>query len=490
MIEQTKESQEKFLELTKVNTETAAKDFAELLEKNKTYFLNGQWGSGKTEFLSDTRQYSKKWFTFLDLWRVQDERTVVTIASAKLMPKIYWGLKIVTVLSVIISILMTGVVDLGISQITDTLGAQITGGIALFVAVCSFFKVKSDAFYIQILKIFPFKKRLLIIDDFDRIDLKTQEQIYVLFNLLENKIPIVFVGDYNQLARNNSKFLQKIINQKIELPYNLHPNNIWKEYFSELKIKLKTPIPDKFQKMIIGEQRNLREREQFNDYVNHEFFIRRKLDRVQPTQQLLVIYVYLFYPNYYNILVNDSSFEFAKQLEGEDKKVIDWSPEKLLHTLLYDMQRKDSKGYPYPFTKNKEEYFLYEQPSNSTIEELEGLIEKDSTLKTSLLSNIDTDFYQYLQSHYQDFSQEKKDRILSTTLELVKQYKESSTIRYILTEKNEEIMPRKQYIDNNTWGIPEKRANKTDEEIHKEIYQSWHTLLEKHEFDFSPLVLH
>ncbi|WP_423190361.1 P-loop NTPase fold protein [Alkalibacterium sp. f15] len=485
MVYQTNESQKEFLELTEINTETAAKHFAKLLEKDKTYFLNGRWGSGKTEFLINTKQHSKKRFTFLDLWRIQDERSVVTIAFTKLMPTTYWGIRLITVLSVIISILMTGVLDLGLSHYTSTLGAQIAGGIALFVSVSSFFKVKSDTFYIQVLKKFPFKKRLLVIDDFDRIDSIRQEQIYVLFNLLENRIPIIFVGDYDKLARSDSKFLQKIINQKIELPYNLHPKNIWEKYFNELENKLKTTIPDKLQKMIIGEQRNLREREQFNDYINHEFFDRRKLDYVQPNQQLLVIYVYLFYPHYYNILINDLPFEFENQLEEEDKSVTDSSPDELLRSLLYDMQRKNYDGYPYAFIKNKEGYFLYEQPSNFTIQELESLIEKDSTLKTYLLSNMDTDFYQYLQTHYRNFSREKKDCILCIALELVKQYKESSTIRFILNEKNEEIMPRKQYIDNYRWGIPEKRVNKTEYQIHEEIYQSWHCLLEKQGFDFS-----
>lgn len=485
MFSKEKEANEEFLILHRINTETAAEQFAELLKTNKTYFLNGQWGSGKTDFLNTAKKYSKKKFTILDLWRIQDERTIVTIAFSKIMPVTYWVLKIIIVLSVLISILMTDIVNLGLSKYVGELGIQVAGGIALFVAVWSFFKIKSDALYIWILNKFPFKRRLLIIDDFDRIDSKRQEQTYVLFNLLDSRIPIIFVGNYEGLSKNDDKFLQKIIHRKIELPYVLHPKNIWIEYFKDLEIKLNETISEEFQKVIIGEQRNLREREQFNDYVNHEFFVRKKLNHVQPSQQLLVIYVYLFYPDHYNTLVADTSFNFAKQFEGNDDSITDWSTEEILHSLLYNMQRKDVEGYPYPFAKNKQEYLLYEQPSNSTISELEALILNDKTLNISLLSDVDTDFYSYLQSNYQDFPTSKKERILNATLNLVKQYKESSTIRFILTEKNNEIMPKKIYMGNGAWGIPDKRANKTNEEVRSEIYTSWHSLLTEHGFDFS-----
>ena len=44
-------SENNFIELDKIETSTAAQNFANLLNENKTYFLNGTWGSGKSTFL-------------------------------------------------------------------------------------------------------------------------------------------------------------------------------------------------------------------------------------------------------------------------------------------------------------------------------------------------------------------------------------------------------------------------------------------------------
>lgn len=45
-----------FIKLEHIDTSVAAKNFAELLYDNKTYFLNGSWGSGKTEFLEEVKK--------------------------------------------------------------------------------------------------------------------------------------------------------------------------------------------------------------------------------------------------------------------------------------------------------------------------------------------------------------------------------------------------------------------------------------------------
>lgn len=477
-----------FIELQNIDTDEAAKKICEYLAENKTYFLNGEWGTGKSEFLINVKRHSKKKFTVLDLWRTQDERSVITIAFCKLRPILYWTLKVITLLSVVTSILMTNIIDIGMSQYVGNSVIKIAGVVALTVSVWSFFKIKSDAFYVWILKIFPPKRSVLIVDDFDRIDAKVQEQIYILFNILESRMPIVFIGDYYQLARNNDKFLQKIISQKIELPYALHPNNIWNKYFDSLKEKLNFSIPEDFRNLIIEEQRNLRERKLFNDYVNNEFFIRNKLGRVQPYHQLLVIYTYLFYPNYYTNLVSNRSFDFSKKYEKEntdDYVDIDESSEEILQQLLYSMQRKESEGYPYPFLKNREGYLLYEVPSNLTVEELDEIIRNENKLKKALLEGRGTDFNAYIQSSYPNFSDEIKQSILDVTLILVKQYKFSDTIDLIMRDKNNELMPREKYLGNYAWGIPEERAGKSDDQIHGEIFNRWHSVLEKYQFEFS-----
>lgn len=154
--------QTEFIELTHIDTTVSAKNFSDLLKENKTYFLNGAWGSGKTEFLREVEKKAKKEtqkrFITLDFWRVTDERSVVSIAFSKLLPKTYWILRSAMILSVVISILMTDIVNLGLSKFLGTLLiAQIAGVVALIVAVWSFFKIKSDSFYVWVLKKYPFK---------------------------------------------------------------------------------------------------------------------------------------------------------------------------------------------------------------------------------------------------------------------------------------------------------------------------------------------
>lgn len=473
-------------ELKQIDITISATNFSKLLNDNETYFLHGTWGSGKTEFLRKVGQISTKNFITLDFWRVTDERSVISIAASRLLPIVYWALRTSVIMAVVISILMSNIVNLGLSKyLSAPLIAQLAGVMSLTVAVWSFFKIRSDSFYIRLLKNYSFKNKVLIIDDFDRIEPFLQEQIYALFNVLEKKIPIVFVGDYNMLAKNNNKFLQKIISRKVELPFILNPQNIWDEYINDLEATLSVSIPYEFKRIVIGEQRNLREREHFNDYVKSEFFVRKKINHVQPFHQLLVIYVYLFYPEYYNILLYDMEFEFSKKFDDPENMLLLDTPKDILQFQLYKMQRVDSEGYPYPFAQNKQGYFLYEQPLNHTVQELDSLVHDVRSLKRNLVSGNASDFYSYVTNNYSNFEDEKKQSIFVATLELVRDYNDSPLIKYILEHRNEEIMPKERYMGNGSWGIPDKRAKKSDSQIHKEIYETWHKILMDYEFDFS-----
>lgn len=43
-------SRNDFIKLGHIDTSAATQNFVKLLEDNKTYFLNGKWGSGKLIF--------------------------------------------------------------------------------------------------------------------------------------------------------------------------------------------------------------------------------------------------------------------------------------------------------------------------------------------------------------------------------------------------------------------------------------------------------
>jgi len=59
------------------------------------------------------------------------------------------------------------------------------------------------------------------------VSVDTQKETYKLFNILHNRLPIIFVGDINKIAMNGDNYLQKIIDKRIDLPYVLHSRDIW-----------------------------------------------------------------------------------------------------------------------------------------------------------------------------------------------------------------------------------------------------------------------
>lgn len=496
-----------------IDTTAASKNLARLFHENKTYFLNGAWGAGKTMLLKEAEKYSDRKFVFLDLWQVKDEKSVIAIAFQKVHPFLAKASKLTFICSVIVSILMTNVVDIGVYRLFSRFFSTeisncvllIAGIISLFVATWSFFKVKSDAFYINLLnsKVVGYlsniplgKQKILVIDDFDRVEENRQEQAYVLFNVLNRKLPIVFVGDYRKLAKNTDKYLQKIIDSRVELPFVLHPSNLWKEYFADLSNKLGDEVCQEFISLVIGENRNLRERKHFNDFVTQEFFERGKLNHVQMNDQLLVIYVFLFHNAYYEKLVNDESFgvsdEILKKREANKRfngGFSDFSVQDRLLNALDLLSLQEGDLYPLPYSKNRLAYLLYEEASNMTVEEIESIFNDKSGLKKNLLSGYNTDFYKYLTSEYKNFSESRKHSLVSTSIDLIKDFKTSPVLEFIIREKENEIMPPKIFHGGSggvfSYEVPKEQVGKTDEEINNEIFDGWNYLLDQHAFDFS-----
>ena len=208
----------KFIELEHIDTSVAAKNFADLLYDNKTYFLNGSWGSGKSEFLKEVKRGSQNKLITIDFWRLSDTRSTIEIAFSKLHPLLYWTIRLGIILLVAVSILMTNVVDIGLSNYfggSKPLILKLGGVVALIVAVWQVFKKKSDEFYCFLLSKLPKFSKVLIIDDFDRMSEKQQEESYKLFSLINGKLPIVFVGDITKVHKNDDNYLSKIIDRQV-----------------------------------------------------------------------------------------------------------------------------------------------------------------------------------------------------------------------------------------------------------------------------------
>ncbi|WP_247931998.1 P-loop NTPase fold protein [Streptococcus mitis] len=384
-----------YIKLEKIDTSTAAKNFVNLLNENKTYFLNGPWGSGKSTFLKEVDDIKQVKLVTIDFWRLNDSRSTLETVFSKLHPFVYWGLRLIVILCIALSILMTNVVDLGLSVLVPTWVVLFAGVIALIVAIHQFLKIKSDGIYSWLLtkNYLSCRKKILVVDDFDRMTPAQQEASYKVFSLLNGELPIIFVGDINIIHRNENNYLSKIIDRRIELPFVLHPTKIWSDYFEQLEKRLEIKLSDVFTNLVIKENRNLRDRERFNDYVNLELIGRNKKEYVLVEQQMVVIYLYIFYPEIYNVLL-----KMGRITDSYGKKYDDI-------VRLFRILEEERGIYPYPFSSNAEAYLISEIPTNRTLEELNTIIENPPLLLEELSGMLSSDFTTYITTsfYYNDF---------------------------------------------------------------------------------------
>ena len=464
-----------FIKLEHIDTSVAAKNFAELLYDNKTYFLNGSWGSGKSEFLKEVKRGSQNKLITIDFWRLSDTRSTIEIAFSKLHPLLYWTIRLGIILLVAVSILMTNVVDIGLSNYfggSKPLILKLGGVVALIVAVWQVFKKKSDEFYCFLLSKLPKFSKVLVIDDFDRMSEKQQEESYKLFSLINGKLPIVFVGDITKVHKNDDNYLSKIIDRQVELPFDLHSWNIWEGYFRKLTKAL--DFRDDNELRILFLDKNLRDMQKFNDYVNQEFFVRGKKDRVRPEQQLAIIYLFLFEYDMYEMLIKSDSKTLAYAYQKDQSRS---DTAKRIGEILSD--KSHSHRMPIPFSLNKRSYILFEATSNHLEQDFKALIDGNgSELKQAVLHSTQySDFYQYIFHHLGDIDVSRKQKLFEIVINLSINHSYSETIDMIIKEKNTEIV-RDQI-----------RRNKSEEDLIIYIIKEWKDFLNSYNMDSSEVLL-
>lgn len=419
-----------FIKLDQNDTATASKNFVNLLNENKTYFLNGTWGSGKSTFLNEVDDIKQIKLVTIDFWRLNDSRSTLETVFAKLHPCVYWGLRLIVILCIALSILMTNVVDLGLSVFVPAWVILSAGVVALIVAIHQFLKIKSDGIYSRLLtfNFHSFRKKVLVVDDFDRMTEEQQEASYKLFSLLNGKLPIIFVGDIDIIHRNESNYLSKIIDRRIELPFVLHPIKIWGDYFEQLEKRFEIKLSDGFKRVFIIDERNLRDRERFNDYVNLELIGRNKEKYVQIEQQLVVIYLFLYYPKFYE------SLKIAKgaiKLDSNKQLII-----KELHNILFEK----NNSYPSCYLSNREGYLINEVPSNRTIDELNCIIDYNQELSSEIL-NFQNDFFDYVTGNFESLTESQQDELFLHSIDLSPITDDNRLMDLIIQKKVEKEIP-------------------------------------------------
>ena len=419
-----------FIKLDQIDTSTAAQNFANLLRENKTYFLNGTWGSGKSTFLKDINDTKQVKIVTIDFWRLNDSRSTLETVFANLHPFVYWGLRLIVILCIALSILMTNVVDLGLSAYVPNWVIWFAGVIALIVAIHQFLKIKSDGIYSRLLTInyHLCKKKILVVDDYDRMTPAQQEASYKLFSLLNGKLPIIFVGNIELLHRSDNNYLSKIIDRRFDLPYVLHPMKIWGDYFEQLEERFKIKLSDGFKRVFIMDGKNLRDRERFNDYVNLELIGRDKKEYVQIEQQLVVFYLYLYYQEAYKSLKNG-----RQGIEINSNKL--WLIKELQNILF-----EKNNSYPSCYLSNREAYLINEVPSNRTIDELNCIIDYNQELSSEIL-NFQNDFFDYVTGNFESLTGSQQDELFLHSIDLSPITDDNRLMDLIIQKKVEKEIP-------------------------------------------------
>lgn len=436
---------EKNSKIDHIDTSIATKQFSNMIvekdeNKNyKTFFLNSIWGSGKTTFLKDTEKDSEgnlkknRWkVRYLKLWEIKNDRSVFELAFAVLFPKYNFFAWFFVIISIVISLLLTPTFNLGLSKIVHNLISSCIKSqelskfleyifipilksvftiVALTVSTFELLKLKSDSFYIFLFnrKLRKKKKKVvLVVDDFDRVSSERQKEAYKLFNVIHGKIPIIFVGDLDKITIDSDRslrFLNKIIDKRVELPVAINSKNVLKNYISSLKEQLRTVdkyyyhsfndiyIDDFLDKDFLNSNLTLREINQFKSLLDSE--ISKKEGRVRLSQQIVIIYLYLFdYQNYNELRNNYDSNSKKVRMKGFYEK--DETKYKNINKVLFEA--RGGRCVPLGFDQGPVSYFINDNIENLSVKEAEDKLIKmyeDIEIINSLGENTE-EFLEYI----------------------------------------------------------------------------------------------
>lgn len=446
------------LKIEYIDTTPQAKMFAEQIKgEPKTYFLQGTWGSGKTEYLKNVEKqlYDKYRFVYLKLWKPKDDESLSKKLFEAIFPKWSKGLIMASYVFIVFSIL--GSILLAIKGFFPI--DRKFNDIALFIATIAVILttlvgitqnklVDIDKilmyFSLRHLKNTNNLPNILVIDDFDRLDLSVQTELYTIFNAVQGKTRIIFVGDLDHIKNFDNNYLGKIIDQKVTLPYSLNSKFIAQEIQKEISKLIKFPFDFSIIKnLFIDEKRTARDANQFLFYVENEFNEQRKNGRVQVDQELFIIYLYLFHREKYQIILDD---KLPLDLNNENitKNSQELELEKHMNTIL-----ASRKGDPPDFKSNSSVYLVNEMATNHSTIELSNFLFSDSKRKKLFLYNGNgsksdendyKEFLYYIENLQNDEYSDKQSILEESAIRAMHsevRHKPNELIKYVFKQKED-----------------------------------------------------
>ena len=418
------------LKIDTIDTSQQADKFAEIIESEpKTYFLQGTWGSGKSQYLKEVekRLGDKYKFIYLKLWKPRNNETVSQSLFDEVFPNISKILIRISFIFIILSILGSIILALrGFFQISkrfNEITLLVTAIAVILTTLLNVFqnKIVDINRILMHLSINSLESKylcktpkILIVDDFDRLELNVQKELYKIFNSLQWKTRIIFVGDLGNIKNIDKNYLSKIIDQKVILPYSLHPRFVSQRMENEIKKVIKYQFDFSLVKnLFIYESRTIRDANQFLSYVENEFDSmnkkKSKVYRVQVDQELFIIYLYLFHREKYQLLLHGWLPDDTKDSDKKDNEEVndnqkeDKKIEKTQVELDMDNIFQSRNGNPPDFRSNPSMYFVNELIStHSTVElknylgKTKNFVEKRSKLFLTKDSNNDNDYEEFL----------------------------------------------------------------------------------------------
>lgn len=457
--------------------EKARMDYEKFFKNNEddVIFLNGKWGSGKTSYINVVLENNRmkklkfklKKIKVIDLWKISTNQSTSEICYRKIFPcSGYIKRYIFFLLFLICSGLAFSLSKIDTKAFKDSavLLLFMSGFLSGITQILG--KINYDEVFLKGLKWrtkILWRRRIIVIDDFDRIDPIRQEELYKIFNLITSKkIKFIFLGDYSMIQKSEGGYLQKIIDRRMELPYELSPSNFWPLCFSSLIKKIETKRGFKIskteksnledlQKELIVENRSLREKKIFEDYVEELMFSEDRYDKINIDQQFLTIYLYLFHSSDYNKLVSNievllapkSSLGFIIGLQNNlqqkeklkditDDAIKVFGGEKsrtnqliLSKLLCYDDLINSQRQSDYQYEKFSDmfpNYLVNYVPVNIGGKYIREMLSKPYDRVSALAvlkKDKDSEIFKYLRRNQHEFTELEKNNLLTLALDFI-----------------------------------------------------------------------